>query len=51
VHILLYFVKCTVTDSPFGTEGSSSKCPPSAWTNFLSRVKKNLKPYEAFQRC
>jgi len=38
VHLLSYVVKCTVTDWPFSTQASCSKCPPSAWINFLARV-------------
>jgi hypothetical protein len=42
VHLLRYVVKCTVTDSPFSTQASSSKCLPSAWINFLTRVIRDL---------
>jgi len=42
VYLLKYIVKCTATDSPFDTQASCSKCPPSAWINFLSRVTKEL---------
>jgi len=38
VQVLRYFVKCTVTDSPFNTQANCSKCPPSAWMHFLVRV-------------
>jgi len=40
VHLLSYVVKCTVTDSPLYTQASCSKSPPSAWINFLTRVKR-----------
>ena len=36
MHLLRHVVKCTVTDSPFNTHTSCSKCPPSAWIHFLS---------------
>jgi len=42
VHLLIYVVKCTVTDSPFNTQANCSKCPPSAWTHFLIRVTREL---------
>ena len=42
MHLLRYVVKCTVTDSPFNTEASCSKCPPSAWINFLTCVNREL---------
>jgi len=42
VHLLRYVVKCTVTDSPLNTQTSCSKCPPSAWINFLTRVTREL---------
>jgi len=35
VHLLRYVVKCTVTDSLFNARPNCSKCPPSAWINFL----------------
>jgi len=38
VHLLRCVVKCTVTDSPFRTQASCSKSPPSAWINFLTCV-------------
>ena len=38
VHLLSYVVKCTVTDQPFSTQANWSKCPPSAWMHFLTRV-------------
>jgi hypothetical protein len=42
VHLLRYVVKCTVTDSPFNTQASCSKSPPSAWIHFLLRVTTEL---------
>jgi hypothetical protein len=42
VHLLRRVVKCTVTDSPFSTQASCSKSPPSAWINFLTRVVGDL---------
>jgi len=51
VHLLSYVVKCAVTDSPFITQPSCSKCPPSAWMHFLTRVTRDLEPYEELQRC
>jgi len=42
VHLLSYVVKCTVTDSPFSDQASCSKCPPSAWMHFLTRVTREL---------
>jgi len=42
VNLLRYVVKCTVTDSPFGTQASCSKCPPPAWITFLARVTREL---------
>ena len=42
VHLLRYVVKCTVTDLPFNTQASFSKCPPSAWINFLTHVTREL---------
>jgi len=38
VHLLRYVVKCTVTDSPINTQVRRSKCPPSAWIKFMTRV-------------
>jgi hypothetical protein len=38
VHLLRDVVKFTVTDWPFNTEANCSKCPPSAWMHFLTRV-------------
>ena len=37
-----YVVKCTVKDSPFSTQASCSKCPQSAWINFLSRLTREF---------
>jgi len=42
VHLLSCDVKCTVTDSPFSTQANCSKCPPSAWISFLTRVTREL---------
>ena len=42
MHLLSYVVKCTVTDSPSNTQTSCSKCPPSAWIPFLTRVTREL---------
>jgi len=42
VHLLRYVVKCTVTDSSFNTQANCSKCPPSAWMHFLTRVTTEL---------
>jgi hypothetical protein len=42
VHLLRYVVKCAVTDSPFNIRASCSKCPPSAWITFLTRVTREL---------
>ena len=38
MHLLRYVVKCKVTDSPLNTQTSCSKCPPSAWIYFMTRV-------------
>ena len=42
MHVLRYVVKCTVTDSPLNTQTNCSKCPPSVWIHFLSRVTREL---------
>jgi hypothetical protein len=42
VHLLRYAVKCTVTDLPLNTQTSCSKCPPSVWIPFLTRVTREL---------
>ena len=42
VNLLSYVVKCTVTDSPFNTQANCTKCPPSAWMHFLTRVTREL---------
>ena len=42
MHLLRYVVKCTVTDSLFNTQANCSKCPPSAWMHFLTRVARDL---------
>jgi len=42
VRLLRYVVKCTVTNSPFSTQASCSKCPPSAWIPFLTCVTREL---------
>jgi len=41
-HLLRYFVKCTVTNSPLNIQASCSKCLPSAWILFLTRVTREL---------
>jgi len=40
--LLSYVVKCTSTDSLFNPQASCSKCPPSAWMHFLTRVTREL---------
>jgi len=42
VHLLSYVVKRIVTDSPSNTEANCSKCLPSAWMHFLTRVTREL---------
>jgi hypothetical protein len=42
VKVFRYVVKCTVTNSPFNIQASCSKCPPSAWILFLTRVTREL---------
>jgi hypothetical protein len=42
VHLLQYVVKCTVRDSPFSTQASCSKCHPSTWIHFPTRVTRKL---------
>ena len=42
MHLLRYVVKCTVTDSPFNTQASCSKCPPAARIHFLTHVTRGL---------
>jgi len=42
VHLLGWFVKFTVTDSPFNAQANCSKCRPSAWMHFLTRVTREL---------
>ena len=42
MHLLRYVVKYTVTDSPFNTQTSCLKCPPSAWIHFLTCVTRGL---------
>ena len=42
MHLLSYVDKCTVTDSPFSTQANCSKCTPSAWMHFLTRVTSEL---------
>ena len=42
MHLLSYAVECTVRDSPFSTQANCSKCPPAAWTHFLTRVTTEL---------
>jgi hypothetical protein len=41
VHLLRYVIKHTVTDSPFNTKASCSKCPP-ARLHFLTHVTRKL---------
>jgi len=38
VLLLRHVVQCTVTDWPLNTEANFSKCPPSPWIHFLTRV-------------
>ena len=38
MHLMSYVAKCTVTDSSFKTQANCSKCPPSDWVRFLTRV-------------
>ena len=42
MHLLRYVVEYTVTDSPLNTQANCSKCPPSAWMHFLTRVTREL---------
>jgi len=42
VHLLRCVVKYTVTESPFSAHTSCSKCPTSAWINFLTCVTREL---------
>ena len=42
MQILSFVVKYTVTDSPFNTQANCSKCPPSAWMHFLTRMTREL---------
>jgi hypothetical protein len=42
VNLLRYAIKCTVTGSRFNIQASCSKCPPSAWIAFLTRVTREL---------
>ena len=42
MYLLRYAVKCKVTDSPLKTEASCSKCLPSTWINFMTRVTRKL---------
>ena len=42
VHLLRYLVKSTATDSPFKTQANCSKCLPSAWIHFQTRVTGEL---------
>jgi len=37
LHLMRYFVKCTVTDLTFNTQ-QVVHCPPSAWIHFLTCV-------------
>ena len=38
----MHLLKLVATNSPFDTQASFSKCPPSAWINFLIRVTREL---------
>ena len=42
MHLLIYVVKCTVTDWLFNTQANCSKCPPSAWMHFVTCVNRDL---------
>ena len=42
MHLFRYVFKCTVIDWPFNTQANCSKCPPSAWMYFLTRVTTEL---------
>ena len=42
MHLLRYVVKSLVTFSPFSTQASFSKCPSSAWINFVTSVTREL---------
>ena len=42
MHCLRYVIKCTVTDLPFNTEASCSKCPLSACIHVLTQVTRKL---------
>ena len=42
MHLLSYVVKCTVTGWLFNTQANCSKCPPSPWLHFLTRVTREL---------
>ena len=42
MHLFSCAVKCAVTDSPFNAQANCSKCPPSAWMHFLTRVATEL---------
>ena len=42
MHLLRCAVKCTLTDSPFNTQASCSKCPPSAWIHYLTSVTREI---------
>jgi len=42
VHLLSYIVRCTVTHWPLNTQANCSKCPPSAWMHFVTRVTRKL---------
>jgi hypothetical protein len=42
VQLLSCVAECTVTDSLFNTQANCSKCPPSAWIHFLTRVTMEL---------
>ena len=42
MHLLRYVVECTVIDLPLNTQTSCSKCSPSAWIHFVTRVTGDL---------
>ena len=42
MHLLRYVVGYTVTDSPFNSHANCSKCSPSAWMHFVTRVTREL---------
>ena len=42
MHLLSCVLKRTATDSSFNPQASCSKCPPTAWMHFLTRVTRDL---------